>query len=113
MSTACRAGAQCDKSAWDVLAVTHGIRFVVQDMGNGVRRVRSPQLLPIEEAKAEAAMPGRVPVHFPPPIWLIDLGFTALESIGIPVDRNNRARTPMIFARDIDDTTVELVCWRA
>lgn len=113
MSTACGIRDAAERSAWDVLAVTHGIRFVVQDRGNGVRRVLSPALLPIGDAKAEAAMPGRAPVNFPPPTWITDLAFTALESMGIPVDRNNRARTPMIYARDIDDYTIELVCWRA
>lgn len=113
MRTAGRALGAAGVSAWDVLALAYGLRFVVHDMGNGVRRVSSAQILPIADAKVEADLPGRTKVAFPPPAWLVDAGFSAIEGLGITVDRGMRASTPMVYARDIDDFTMELICWRA
>lgn len=113
MNTALRAGAPATESAWGVLAASYGLRFVTRDMGNGVRRLLSSHLVPLADARAEVQLPGREALAFPPPEWLLDITFAAIESLGISVDRDIRSRASAVFARHIDDSTMELIAWRS
>lgn len=97
----------------DVLASTHGIRYVVRHMGNGVYRLLSCGLDPIEALKEEARTGGRYHLPFPPPSWLRDVGVAALESIGIKPSEMDRNRIVVdAYVRPIDDETIEVIGWR-
>lgn len=97
----------------DSISLTHGIRYVVRHMGNGVHRILSSEMVPLEELRAEAKTGGRYQVPFPPPSWMRDIGVAALEAIGIepsPIQRNRV--TVEAFIRPIDDATIEVIGWR-
>lgn len=113
MRVAVGAGRVGALSAWEVLAKSCALRFVAQDMGNGVRRLLSSELVPLDQAKAEATHSGRQALQLPPPEWLVDLSFSALESMGIDTDRSSRARMPVVYSHPISDDMIELLCWRA
>lgn len=97
----------------DVLSLAYGIRYVVRHMGNGVQRILSSEIVPLEDLKAEARTGSRYQVPFPPPSWIRDIGVCALEAIGIEPSRIDRNRiTVEAFIRPIDDTTIEVIGWR-
>lgn len=97
----------------DVLGSTHGIRYVVRNMGNGVYRMLSCGLDPIEDLKEEARTGGRYHVPFPPPSWLRDVGVEALRSLGVEPSHMDRNRIVVdAYSRAIDDVTIEVIGWR-
>lgn len=97
----------------DSISLTHGIRYVVRDMGNGVHRVLSSEMVPLDALKAEANTGGRYHVPFPPPSWLRDIGIAALEATGVEPSPTPRNRIAVeVFIRPIDDDTIEVIGWR-
>lgn len=95
----------------DYLTLTMALRFVVRFMGNGVMRLVACDLLPLDQARVEAALPGREPMMFPYPAGMFDMGVEALSRLGIPW---GRASSWIVDAstRLIDDETVEVIGWR-
>lgn len=73
-------------------------RIVVRDMGNGVDRVESHELIIGLDAAKHCQHPGYVPLHHPLPRRVDDL-------IGAAVGPD-QART---YAREIDAQTIEIV----
>jgi hypothetical protein len=95
----------------DQISATTALRFVVRDMGNGVKRLENAYLVPIEQARIESELSDRTPLLFPHPDEVLDFAFEALRSIGVRPDLSPK-RIRKLFARAIDDYTVEIVGWR-
>lgn len=92
------------------LTLTHAVRMVVQDMGNGVDRVVHASFIPLEDAHVEAKMDGREPMMFPYPERFRGLLRDSVRAMGMcPV--NKEGMVLEAFARCIDERTIEIVTW--
>lgn len=88
----------------------HAIKFIVQDMGNGVDRVVSASLIPVDEAEVEATHQDWVPLNSPHPARYFSLGAAAAASLGA----DPSGATPYDctgFVRTLSDRMVEIICW--
>lgn len=96
----------------DMIALTHGMRLVVQDCGNGVRRILSAGVVPIEELKAESTLEGRHRVPFPAPCWMRDLAVAYIKSMGIQPTEDHKRVASAVYARSLSEDTIEVFGWR-
>lgn len=96
----------------DMIALTHGMKLVVQDYGNGVRRILSAGIVPVDELKAESALEGRHRVPFPAPCWMRDLAVAYIESMGIEPTQDFKRVASVVYARHISEDTIEVFGWR-
>jgi hypothetical protein len=95
------------------IASTHAVRYMVKDMGNGVLRCYSPSILPIAAARAAACSPDRSAIDPPNRAALRNLTLAALASLGIRDVEALRVSPSEIYAKVIDDSTVDILKWFA
>jgi hypothetical protein len=86
------------------------LRIVVRDMGNGVDRVESSELVSIESARVECSLPDRHPLPFPYPERIRDICSTASLAAGRVLDCLRCV--PVGSVRPVDERSVEMVVWR-
>lgn len=95
----------------DDIAKTHGMRMFARDMGNGVWRVISPALLPVQKVRCATEMMDMVPIQDDEAPFARDLSASWLTSIGV-LGAGLLLSCPIArFARPIDDTLVEMTGW--
>lgn len=95
----------------DIITRTHGIRFVVQDMGNGVDRLVDASLIPRREAIDERDHDGREKISHPYPKRINDMRFDAWRSLGVSTGLIPTFRCEG-WVRAIDERTYEVVSYR-
>lgn len=86
---------------------THGVRFVVREMGNRVARLESQELITIQDARTLSQVQGSAECSYPAPDWIRDLVCEAAERIGLAGWLS--ACQIAAHARSIDDTCLEVV----
>lgn len=87
------------------------LRMLIQYMGNGVSRLLSCELVPLEAAALECGLPGREAIVFPYPEWVRDLGRQAMVQLGYPELKHGDC-VPAGCVRAVDDHTIEVIAWR-
>jgi hypothetical protein len=94
----------------DALCLTHALKLIVRNMGNGVDRLLHASVITLAEARIEAALDGREPMCFPYPERFFEMGGAALVLLGIAP---SMACSTVCEAcvRMLDDNTVEIVSW--
>jgi hypothetical protein len=90
---------------------THGLRFRMRDMGNGVQRIEAADLLPIEQSKDEAERGEWMKLALPFPQTINDMLWACVEHLGLH-DRN-RKWVPTAYVRALSGQCVEALVWRA
>ena len=98
------------RSERPVVLLSSALRFVVRDLGNGVDRLESYELIPLDQARIETSLPDRTEIYFTQDCRLDDMGKLAFTSMGFDCDRDC-AGLLKVFARPIDDRTLELTLW--
>lgn len=96
----------------DSVARTHGIRFIVREMGNGVFRMESSVLDPLAYIQKDALRHGRYLIEPPFQDWMMDMVDAAIRNVGVdpcPVLH----RTPSLaYARMIGENRYQFLGWR-
>lgn len=102
-----------EEKRWeDFVARTHGVRFTVTDMGNGVLRVEHALLDPIDFLERDAERHGRYRMDFPFPGWMLDAVTSAVVTVGVyPCPLENKLSS-LAYARPIRDRVIEIIGWR-
>lgn len=96
----------------DIVA-NFAMRLGARDLGNGVWRLLSYGLIPVASASLCTELADWLPVSFPPPEFLLDLGQQARTLMGLPtVPAYGEGFLPVGYCRAIAEDTIELLCWR-
>lgn len=96
----------------DSVARTHGVRFVVRDMGNGVLRLESSVLDPIGYLRRDAMRHGRYRIEPPCPDWMMDMVHAAVCAAGVdPCPVHHRVHS-LAYARPVGDHCIQILGWR-
>lgn len=88
----------------------YALRYIVRDMGNGVDRIDSASLLPLEQALTEASLPDRRKILLEPGHRLTTLTDYVISDLGYVTDQSRHCILDGV-ARTIDDYTIEVLCW--
>lgn len=95
----------------DSVARTHGIRFNVLDMGNGVLRLEEPLIDPLAFIQRDAERHGRYRMSELPE-WLFDMVDAASEAMGIyPAPRHHKVMS-LAYARPLGSNILQIIGWR-
>lgn len=86
------------------------LRVVVREMGNDVDRIEFAEFIPVEHARGECSLPGRVPFGFPYPARFLDICTHAATFAGEFVDCDGCVQLGSV--RSVDERTIEIIVWR-
>lgn len=96
----------------DSVARTHGIRFTVRDMGNGVLRLERPILDPLEFIVRDAERHGRYRMEQAFPEWMLDMVDQSVRAIGVyPCPPEHRVPS-VAYIRPLGDGVTQILGWR-
>lgn len=96
----------------DSVARTHGIRFTVRDMGNGVLRLEQPILDPMGFIVRDAEKHGRYRLDQTFPEWMLDLVDQAVRAVGVdPCPPEHRVQS-IAYIRPLEDGLTQILGWR-
>lgn len=101
-----------DDKQEDAVARTHGIRFTVRDMGNGVLRCERPFLDPLGYILKDAERHGRYRMEDNFPEWMLDMVDAAVRTVGVdPCPPAHRVPS-VAYARPMRDGLIQILGWR-
>jgi len=86
------------------------LRYVVRDMGNGVDRVESAAIVPIDHALIEASLPDRMIITLHPGSRLASLSRLVVTQLGYETDKTRPCVLDGV-ARPVDEYAIEILCW--